>query len=148
MAGKYNGVQAVLTRQNSNCIFSSCGNHSLNLVGVDCVESCREAITYFGTIQQLYNLFSCSPRRWEILQQHIPVSLHSTSTTRWSARIECVKPVAQHLSGVISALRDLDTLNLTAQSRTELRSIQTYVSKFECVLLSAIWIKLQFIRQI
>ncbi len=76
MARKYNGVQSVLLQKNSNCIFSSCGNHTLNLVGVDCAESCKEAVTYFGTIQQMYNLFSSSPQRWEILKNHLPVSLH------------------------------------------------------------------------
>lgn len=58
MAGKYNGVQAILLEHNFNCIYSSCGNHTLNLVGVDCTKSCKEAITYFGTVQQMYNLFS------------------------------------------------------------------------------------------
>lgn len=43
MSGRYNGVQAVLREVNSNCIFSSFGNHTLNLVGVDCAESCKEA---------------------------------------------------------------------------------------------------------
>ena len=142
MAGKYKGVQAVLLEQNSNCIFSSCGNHTLNLVGVDCAESCREAITYFGTVQQMYNLFSSSPQRWEILKQHLPVSLHSISKTRWSARIDGVKPVAHHLSSLRKALCELESINLTALARTELRSIEKYISKFEFILMSNIWIKL------
>lgn len=142
MAGKYKGVQAVLLQHNSNCIFSSCGNHTLNLVGVDCAESCKEAMTYFGTIQQMYNLFSCSPRRWEILKQYLPVSLQGMSKTRWSARIDGVRPVAQHLDALIKALSGLESLNLTAQTRTELKSIQKYMTKFECILMSSLWIKL------
>lgn len=82
MAGAYNGVQAILLERNPNCIFSSCGNHTLNLVGVDSVETCKEGISYFGRIQQMYNFFSSSPRRWEILKKHVPASLHSISKTR------------------------------------------------------------------
>jgi hypothetical protein len=69
MAGKYKGVQAILLQTNPSCIFSSCGNHTLNLVGVDCAESCNEAVKYFGLIQRMYNLFSSSPQRWEILKR-------------------------------------------------------------------------------
>ena len=136
MAGKYNGVQAVLIQQNPNGMLSSCGNHSLNLVGVDCAESCKEAVTYFGTIQQMYNLFSSSPQRWEILKQHLPVSLHGMSKTRWSARIDDVKPVAQHLNSVRSALNELGVLHSTALAKMELNAIQKYISKFDCILMS------------
>ncbi|XP_047139130.1 uncharacterized protein LOC124815034 [Hydra vulgaris] len=123
MAGKYNGGQAVLIQQNLNCMFSSCGNHSLNLVGVDCAESCKEAVTYFGTIQQTHNLLSSSLQRWEILKQHLPVSLHGMSKTRWSARIDGVKPVTQYLNPVRSALNELGVLHLTAQAKIELDAI-------------------------
>ena len=46
MAGKYIGVQALLTEENEECIFCSCANHTLNLVGVDCAKSCTEAVTF------------------------------------------------------------------------------------------------------
>ncbi|XP_065684804.1 uncharacterized protein LOC136096979 [Hydra vulgaris] len=142
MARKYNGVQAVLIQLNLNCMFSSCGNHSLNLVGVGCAESCKEAVTYFRTIQQMYNLFSSSPQRWEIIKKHLPVSLHGMSKTRWSARIDGVKPVAQHLNSVRSALNELGVLHLTAQAKMELNAIQKYISKFDCILMLSIWMKL------
>ena len=78
MAGKYNGAQAVLLKENGNCTFSGCGNHTLNLVGVDSAESCKEAIAFFGTVQQVYNFFSGSPKRWEILKKYLPhCSLHN-----------------------------------------------------------------------
>ena len=38
MSGKYNGVQALLTEKNKDCIYSSCAAHTLNLVGVDCAQ--------------------------------------------------------------------------------------------------------------
>ena len=48
-AGTYKGVQAVL-QVNSSYHFSPCENHTLNLVGCDCAESCKGAIIYFGLL--------------------------------------------------------------------------------------------------
>ena len=63
MTGIYKGVQALLQEVNSSFLFSPCGNHTLNLVSCDCAESCKEAITYFKTIQEMYNFCSSSPQR-------------------------------------------------------------------------------------
>lgn len=142
MAGKYSGAQAILKEKNENCIFSSCANHTLNLVGTDCAEACSEAITFFGIIQKMFNVFSSSPQRWEILKEHLPVSLHKMSKTRWSARIDCVRPIARHLDSVRNAVAELsEVTNLTAECKSDLQGIKKYLDTFECVLMSAIWIK-------
>ena len=132
MSGKYNGVQAILKEKNGNCIFSSCANHSLNFVGTDCAKACSEAKTFFGTIQKIYNVFSSSPQRWEVLKKHLPNSVHKMSTTRWSARIDCVRPFARHLDSI---------KKLTAEVKSDLKGVKKYLNTFECVLMSAIWIK-------
>lgn len=69
MKGAYKGVQAHILAANSLAIYSPCANHSLNLSGVKAAESCPAAITFFGFIQKLYNLFSSSPQRWDILKK-------------------------------------------------------------------------------
>ena len=84
MSGKYNGAQAIIKEQCPTAIFSPCGCHTLNLCGNDAAECVPEATTYFGTIQTIYTLFSCSPKRWEILAKRIGSSLHGISGTRWS----------------------------------------------------------------
>ena len=63
MSGKAKGVQARLKELNPGCLFSACGCHSLNLVGVRSVQCCPDVITFFGMIERLYVLFSCSPAR-------------------------------------------------------------------------------------
>jgi len=142
MAGKYNGVQALLLLENSNCTFSSCGNHTLNLVGVDSAESCKEAIKFFGTIQQVYNFFSSSPKRWEVLKKHLHgISLHNISKTRWSARIDAVKPVALHLKSLLSAVNEFELCSLSADAQIQIESFKKYLSTFECVLMSTIWMR-------
>ena len=63
MSGKYNGAQQHISSVNPFCLYCPCGCHSLNLCGVDSASSCTEAVTYFGMVQTIYNLFSSSPQR-------------------------------------------------------------------------------------
>ena len=76
MAEKNRGSQAKIDDQISGAICSPCGCHALNLSGNNAAECLPEAITYFGTVQTIYNLFSSSPKLWE---------LHKT-------RMSCQKP--------------------------------------------------------
>lgn len=85
MSGPYKGVQARILNINPLAIYSPCACHSLNLCGVHAAECCPSATLIFGIIQKLYNIFSSSPLRWEVLRSKIGGSLHSTSKTRWSA---------------------------------------------------------------
>ena len=67
MAGKHNGAKSKEAEFNcisSYLIISSlCDCHALNLCENDAAECLPERITYFGTVQTIYNLFSSSPKR-------------------------------------------------------------------------------------
>jgi len=142
MRGAYKGVQARILEDNNFAVYSACACHSLNLCGEQAASSCREADTFFGVVQKLYNLMSSSPQRWEILQKKIGCSLHSTSQTRWSARVESVKPVAAHLPGLVEALDDVLLLNLSAECRRDVKGLKTYLQSFDCLILASIWFKI------
>lgn len=141
MKGQYKGAQSYILRDNSCAIYTPCAAHSLNLCGVDSAECCLKAITFFGVVQKCYNIFSSSPQRWEILKKKIPSSLHGLSDTRWSARIDAVKPFVKHLPGLQDALEDLKKLNVTAETRRDIEGILKYISKFECILIASTWYK-------
>ena len=112
-------------------IFSPCGCHTLNVCGNDDAAKCiPESITFFGTLQTIYSLFSSIPKRWEILTNSIGCSLHGISGTRWSDRVECVKPFAAHLRDIASALKDFLKLNMTAKTTTEIHGTRSYVTSF------------------
>ena len=142
MAGRYNGAQAKVLEVCPTAVFSPCGCHTLNLCGNDAAQSLPEAVTYFGTIQTVYNLFSSSPKRWEILLEHIGSSLHGISDTRWSARVESVKPFAAHLPSIKQALEELLDLNLTPKTRNDINGALAYVTSFMCIIMSAVWYKI------
>lgn len=143
MKGEYKGAQSFILRENPYAVYSPCAAHSLNLCGVDSAECCPNAITFFGVIQKCYNIFSSSPQRWAILKNRIAgSSFHKLSDTRWSARIDAVRPFANHLSGLQEALEDLQGLNLTAETRGDINGILKYMCKFECILMASSWIKI------
>lgn len=142
MKGVYKGAQAIILSANSEAIYSACTCHSLNICGEKAAESCPAATTFFGAVQKLYNIFSSSPQRWEILKKKIPSSLHSMSKTRWSARVDSVKPVAAHLPGILEALEELSVLNLTAECRRDVEGLKKYFKTFNCLLLASIWLKI------
>ena len=100
-------------------MFSSYSYHAVNLCGNDTAECIPVAITYFGTIQAMYTLFSCSSKRWKILAKRVACSHHGTFCTRWSDRVESVKPNVAHLPGVNLAL-DLLELILTLETRNKI----------------------------
>ena len=67
MAGKYTGLQARIKQINPFDEFVPCAAHSLNLVGVNAVESCSGAVHFFMLVQHIYTFFSASTHRWQIL---------------------------------------------------------------------------------
>ena len=68
---------------------------------------------------EMYSFSNGNPQRWEILKTHMPFSLQSMSRTRWSARIDSVKPVAQHLHAMKNALKEMESLILTADAQNQ-----------------------------
>ena len=92
MAGQYKGARVKIQEQNSMAVFSPCACHALNLCGDDAAEYLSEAITSYGTVQAIYNVFSSSPKRWEYnFKTRIGCSMHCMSETKWSDRLQCIK---------------------------------------------------------
>lgn len=119
MSGKYNGVKSKIIEKYPQGLFSPCSAHSLNVCGVHAMETSTKVKTFFENIQKLYNFFSCSPR-WKILQETAVLSLHSISTTRWSARIDGVRPLSKNYSGILNSLvRVKNEVNLPAGNHAE-----------------------------
>eukprot|EP00795_Rhopilema_esculentum_P000983 gene983-10755_t len=107
MPGRYNGAQQHVKSVNPLYLYSPCACHLLNLCGTNSTVCCPEAVTFFGMVQTIYNLFSGSPQRWDILLSHVGSSLHGLSCTRWTDRGASVRLFAAHLPGIKKALEDL-----------------------------------------
>ncbi|XP_003739716.1 zinc finger MYM-type protein 1-like [Galendromus occidentalis] len=123
MSGECKGAQSRILAKNPYALYAPCAAHTLNLAGVDTAQCCPRAISFFGIVQKCYNIFSSSTQRWEISNEYVANSLHTLSDTRWSARIDVIKPFAANLPGLRQALRKAQGLNLTAESRRDIDGI-------------------------
>ncbi|XP_065681404.1 uncharacterized protein LOC100200648 [Hydra vulgaris] len=141
MSGVYKGVQAIILQRNPQAFYMPCSTHNLNLAGVHSLESSVEMKNYFGRIQLLYNLFSGSPIRWKILTETTGLSLHQTSQTRWSARIEAVKPLVKRPREILLSLQKLRDLDLTADLLIDVKSLEKWIQSFEFIIMTTFWFK-------
>lgn len=64
MAGIHSGVQTKIREINPKALFIPSANHSLNLCGVHAFSYSPKSITFFGTLESVYNFFSGSTYRW------------------------------------------------------------------------------------
>jgi hypothetical protein len=93
MSGHYSGLQAGLKEQNKYALYVPCAGHSINLVGLQAVDCNLNVTIYFDFVQNLYNFFSSSTHRWEILVSHLGPHLKVVkhlSKSRWSAHADAV----------------------------------------------------------
>jgi len=145
MSGQYNGMQAHLKKVNSLAIYIPCAAHSLNLVGVNSVDCCVEAVSFFGFIQKLYTFFSASTHRWAVLTKHLEqtdgaLTLKSLSDTRWSARADATKAVLIGYADIKSALEDIsEDVQQNGGTRNEAERLCQSMEQLETAFLCVMW---------
>ena len=63
--------------------------------------------------------------------------------TRWTERVDSIKPFARNLPGIIKALEELrDMPGLPTKTKAETIGAIKYMSSFTCVLMSTTWYKI------
>ncbi|XP_049798808.1 zinc finger MYM-type protein 1-like [Schistocerca nitens] len=104
MKGKKSGLQKIISDMNKRAFYVPCSSHSLNLVVSDAAMSSKYAVSMFSTVESLYDFFSSSVRRWDVLEKYLPnLSLKPLSDTRWESRIDALTPMRFHIGGVYDA---------------------------------------------
>ncbi|KAL4136302.1 hypothetical protein QTP88_007850 [Uroleucon formosanum] len=142
MAGKWKGVQARISAINELARFIPCTAHSLNLVGLHAAKCSPELEKFFGIIQKLFNFFSSSTQRWDMLKKHLKFSLKGYSTTRWSAKYRAVKSLYLQLAQVIHTCNVLKNGNLCEEATVELNSLLKGITNFNFLCMLTIWNKI------
>lgn len=142
MTGKFQGVKTRILEENAQAYFSPCSAHMLNLCGTHAMETSVDVKTYFGNVQKLYKVFALSPARWKILQPNVNISLHSVSKTRWSARVDAVRPlIKNHTSMLESLIKIEEELHLPPEIQADVECLIKWLKSFESVLLTTLWFK-------
>ncbi|XP_053561123.1 zinc finger MYM-type protein 1-like [Bombina bombina] len=152
MKGKQNGAQKRILDLNPRAFFVPCNAHSLNLVVNDAARCCLEAATFFRLVQQIYNYFSTSTKRWQVLISHISdlgITVKPLSETRWESQIDALKPLRYHLGNIYDALIEIfEDTSLSGPSgntsRVEAKGLADAVSKFKFVVSLVTWYNILF----
>uniref|UniRef100_A0A3B4ULL1 DUF4371 domain-containing protein n=1 Tax=Seriola dumerili TaxID=41447 RepID=A0A3B4ULL1_SERDU len=142
MSRKYNGLQAHLKRQNLLIHYVPCAAHSLNLVGVNCVEnSCQEASQFFDLLQALYAFCSSSTHRWnKIFNEDVTKKLKPLSSTRWSCRADTTRALCENYPVIRQALQMMASDSQERQdTRHEAAALSNKLGKLETALMIVIW---------
>ena len=97
LSGKYIGVQARLKALNPLIHYIPCSANSLNLIGSCSVESCINAVSFFGFLQNFYKFFSASTKCRAKMKSAIKgKTVKSLSNTRWSARSDATTALKEN----------------------------------------------------
>ncbi|KAL7824863.1 hypothetical protein SRHO_G00343720 [Serrasalmus rhombeus] len=93
-------------------------------------SSNRECLTFFGTLQRLYTIFSSSVKRWDILTEFVDITLKPLSDTCWEAKLDSVKAVRFQLGGILDALQKLEEVAGDSKIVSEAKSHELVSMEF------------------
>lgn len=140
MTGHISGLQQRICARNHRALFVNCDNHSLNLAGVHSAKHDPLVITFFGTIENIYNFFSRSTLRWEQLKNAVSITVKRECETRWSSRSEAVKAMYEGLDELVKLLEKLsDDKNQTIDTRTDAENLLQSILSFNFIVLLYFW---------
>jgi hypothetical protein len=144
MKGKKTGLQNLILKQNPRAFFVPCAAHTLNLTINDAAKVNCDTISFFGTVQEIYNFFSSSSKRWAILLNNIPnLTLKQPSDTRWDSRIKAIRPLRHQLGEIYDSLFEIvtnDSFNKEVQ--TEAKNLILKIKEFKFICSLIIWYNL------
>ena len=75
------------------------------------------------------------------MQEIAQISPHKLSVTRWSARIEAVKPLAKRPREILEALTSLKEHDFPARLCNDVDTLSKWLSSFEYTILVSYWFK-------
>ncbi|XP_076909256.1 uncharacterized protein LOC143566433 [Bidens hawaiensis] len=102
--------------------------------------TCTKAEYFFGTIQRIYDVFSNSTKRWQILKDSVKgLTVKPLSTTRWESRVKSVKPIRFQLSAVREALLEVRDTEGDPKTTSDANSLRNKFSDFEFIVSISIW---------
>lgn len=143
MAGAYNGLQARIIKRNPLAFFVPCGAHSMQLVLKSSVENILPTAKFFDSLQNLYEFFAASTRRWEVLTEALKKGqsvVKRVTGTRWSSRYDAVSSFINGWSEVLQALENFeDDLSAKGSVRCEAAGLRKALSRFESVFIAIFW---------
>jgi len=139
MRGIHKGVQALVQEKFPEALFIPCCSHSLNLLLCGDASSNRMCLTFFGTLQRLYTMFSASVKRWDILKEFVDITLKPLSDSRWEAKIDSIKAVRFQLGGILDALEKLEEVEKDGKTVSEANLLSGEIVSMQFLMCLLVW---------
>ncbi|XP_063749772.1 zinc finger MYM-type protein 1-like [Eleginops maclovinus] len=142
MSGVYSGLQKRISDREPNAMYVHCASHNLNLVLNDACQNVAKVRAYYDTVEKLYDFFSASIKRWEILEVQFKVAgqptLKRLCPTRWASRNDAVRALRFRYPGVMKALTKISLLSKKPKERAEATGLKASMENFEFVFQTVI----------
>ncbi|XP_043942864.1 zinc finger MYM-type protein 1-like [Protopterus annectens] len=142
MKGKHSGVQARILSLNPRAFFVPCGCHNLNLVIGDAAKSSIDAVSFFGSLQRMYTLFTSSTQRYKIFRDNVSgLTVKPLCETRWECRVESVKAVRYQVGAVYDALVSVAevTKGKDPKAYSEAASLSSAMKSAKFLIVLVVW---------
>ncbi|XP_065642402.1 52 kDa repressor of the inhibitor of the protein kinase-like [Hydra vulgaris] len=112
MSGQYNGLRALLQRENQLAVYTPCAAHSLNLIGIEAAKVVHEVEIFVFTIQQLFVFFSSSTKKWNAITDALKLNekthaLKNLGKTRWCSHYEAVKALKNNYEEILTFFKSI-----------------------------------------
>uniref|UniRef100_H3AP69 DUF4371 domain-containing protein n=1 Tax=Latimeria chalumnae TaxID=7897 RepID=H3AP69_LATCH len=125
-------------KKNTRAVYVPCGLHTLNLVIVDAAKSSRNAASFFGYLQKLYNNFTAATQQWAVLCHHINVKLKSWSETRWESRVKSIEAVMFQVAEVREALLEVREEYTDVMAKVEAQALADEIGSYRFLICSVV----------
>jgi hypothetical protein len=142
MKGVYKGVQACVNDHlKREILHIPCNAHNSNLAVEHACDCSTEYINLFMLLQELYNYFTTSIKRFHILREALEsspygLSLKSSSDTRWSANYESIHSVIESYDEIIHCLQFIEEEKpFDKESKLQSKNLRNKLISYEIVVL-------------
>lgn len=109
-----------------------------NILGCKNEFNCR----FFSNISAIYNFFSGSPFRWQILKNSIKtLTLKQVCETRWEAKTKAIRPLRHKLGEIYDSLIEIVEKSLTPVVRHEAECLAMKIKSYKFICSIIIWHK-------
>ena len=143
MRGQYNGLQALVNRENPLTLWIPCFVQSLNLVGTAAMECCLETKQFSDFLENIYTFFTSSSECHDLLvtklnqfladDQNRIIVPKRVSTTRWGSRAEAVSSIYHGSEAYKIVFSELSNEN------NEARELYKIMSRLETGIYIVFW---------
>lgn len=146
MSGFYSGVQKRIKDKVSTASYVHCCAHNMNLVIADAVKSNQMALSFFDTVQAIFNFFSSSAPRWATLafgendanniKQKV---LKKVCPTCWEARHVSIYALKVRFNDVLKSLTNISLTSQKKDERNIANALKKKLESLEFIQMLCLW---------